>query len=93
MRSQVKRAKGRRMRGNLTSALMWAEPTSAMTCAPKMSEGRRAVCEETADFLRAAQDQEYMLRTARDDAEARCERLVAAWGVLPLAPAWEQRPV
>ena len=60
---------------------------------PEMSEGQRAVCEEAADFLRAAQDEEYMLRTARADAEARWERLVAAWDTLPLAPAWEQRSV
>jgi hypothetical protein len=60
---------------------------------PDMSEGQQAVCEEAADFLRAAQDEEYMLRTARDNLEARWDRLIAAWGVLPLAPAWEQRSV
>lgn len=60
---------------------------------PEMGEAQRAVWEAADDYLRAAQDREYLLHAERDALEARWQRLVADWRTLPLAPTWEQRTV
>ncbi len=60
---------------------------------PDMSEAQRAVWEAADDYLRAAQDREYLLRANRDELEARWQGLVADWRALPLAPEWERRTI
>lgn len=60
---------------------------------PDMSEAQRAVWAAANDYLRAAQDRDYLLHTDGDDLEARWQRLVADWRALPLTPDWEHRTV
>lgn len=60
---------------------------------PDMGEAQQAVWEAADNYLRMAQNQEYLLRTERDNLEESWQRLINDWRALPLAPDWEHRTI
>lgn len=60
---------------------------------PDMNEAQRAIWEAADAYLRAVQDQDYLLHTERGDLDARWQRLVNDWRALPHAERWKRRTV